>query len=71
MVMQATAEFVVGGWDPGAANMATAPPPPTSTYQDETADLKMLAAGCFTIRPGLEVIGMCLPIAWSLLSENF
>ena len=29
------------------------------------------AAWCVTIRPGLDVAVMSLPIAWSLLNENF
>ena len=66
MVMQAAADFLVGGSNPGAANMA-----PESTDQDSNRRSKNSATACVTIRPGLDVIGMCLPTAWSLLSENF
>ena len=62
MVMQAAADFLVGGLNPVAANMAAAPPPAT--------DLKF----CTRVRYHSTKAGvtkMCLPIAWSLLSENF
>ena len=68
MAMQPTTDLLVGGSNPGSANMAAVPPavdrpgfePPTQNY----------AVGCVTIRPGFDVTVMSLSTAWRLLSEN-
>ena len=44
MEMQAAADFLVGGSNPGAANMA-AVPPPASTDQDSNRRPKILQPG--------------------------
>ena len=44
MVMQAAAHFLVGGSNPGAANMASAPPP-ASTEQGSNRQPKILQLG--------------------------
>ena len=45
MVMQATVGFLVGGLNPGAANMAAAAPPPASTDQDSNRRPEILQPG--------------------------
>ena len=69
MVMQATADFLVGGLNPGAANKAAAPPA-ASTDQDPNRRQKF----CGRVRyhsTGCGCDSTVSPIAWSLLSENF
>ena len=67
MVMQVTADFLVGGSNPGAANTA---PPPASTDQDSKRRPKTLRPGALSLDRGEYDITVS-PIAWSLPSENF
>ena len=69
MVMKPTAEFLAGGLSPGPAKIAAAP----LTVVDRPGfepPAENSAVGCVTIRPGFDLTAMCLPIAWSLLSEK-
>ena len=69
MVMQAAADFLVGGSNPGAANVAAALPP-ASTDQDSNRPPKALCRLRYHSTGGGCDISVS-PIAWSLLSENF
>ena len=51
MVMQAAADFLVGGSDLGAANVAAAPPP-ASTDQDSNHRPKILQPGALPFDRG-------------------
>ena len=64
--MQATADFLVGGSNPGAANTAAA----ASTDQDSNRRPKTLRPGALPFDRG-EYDTTVSPIAWSVLSENF
>ena len=69
MVMQAAADFLVGGSNPGAGSMAAAPPPASMT-RNRTGDLKYCGPVRYhSIRGAFDV--RVSPIARSLLSENF
>ena len=70
MVMQPTANFLVGGLNPGRANMA-AVPAMTVNRQGFEPPTQKCAAGCVTIQPGFVVTATCLPTTWSLLTTNF
>ena len=50
MVMQAAVNFLVGGSNPGAANMAAAPP--ASTHQDSKRRPKNLQLGALPFDRG-------------------
>ena len=69
MVMQPTADCLVGGSNPGQANMAAAPPTTVDRQGFELPTYNS-AVCCVTIQPRFDVTAMCLPTAWSLLSEN-
>ena len=60
MGMQLTADFLVGGSIPSRAN--------DQGFEPLTQNF---AAHCITIQTAFDVTAMCLPTAWSLLSENF
>ena len=69
MVMQLTRVFTVGSSNPGRADMA-----PLTTVVDKPGfepPIENFAVDCVTIRPAFGVTTLCLPTAWSLLSENF
>ena len=51
MVMQAATDFLVGGSNPGAANMAAAPPP-ASTNQDSNHRPKILQPSVLPFNQG-------------------
>ena len=70
MAMQLTADFLVGGSNPGRVNMAAVPAMTVDRPGFEPPTQKS-AAGYVTIRPGFVVTGTCLPAAWSLLTTNF
>ena len=70
MVMQPIAVFLVGGSNPGWANMAAAPPATVDRPGFEPPTQNS-AVGYVTIRPALVVAEICLQTAWSLLSTNF
>ena len=68
--MQAAADFLVGGSNPGVANTAAAPQP-ASTDQDSNRRPKNSADGCVTIRPGVDVTQMCLPLLGAFSAKTF
>ena len=70
MVMQPTADLLVGGANPGRANMA-AGPPITVDRQGFQPLTKKSAPRCVTIRPVFVVLVLCIPTAWGLLTTNF
>ena len=70
MVVQLTTDFLVGGSNPSQVHTAAAPPvafgwqgiePPTAKNE----------VGCATVRLWLVPVGVCIPIAWSLLLTNY
>ena len=70
MVMQAAADFLVGGSNPGAANTAAALPP-VSADQDLNRRPKTFATGCVAIRPGVDLTEMCLPLLGAFSAKTF
>ena len=70
MVMQPAVDFLVSGPNPGRANIMAAAAAPSTAPCFEQSTYKSVG-GCVTIRPEFVVTAMCLPTAWSLLSENF
>ena len=70
MVMQAAADFLVGGLNPGAANMEAAPRP-ASTDQDWNRRPKKFCGRVRYHSTGDGCDTNVSPIAGSLLSENF
>ena len=65
MVMQVAADFLVGGSNPGVARSGA-----TALNRIRTADRKFCDRVCDHSTGG-GVTAICLPTAWSLLSENF
>ena len=70
MVMQLTADLLVGGSNPGRVNMAAALPTTVDQprFEPPTQDF---AVGCVTIPPAFHVAAKGQPAAWSLLSKTF
>ena len=72
MVMQLSADFLVGGSNPGRVNM---PPPPAAAAKSgptriRTADRDICGLLRYHSTSNC-VFAVCFPTAWSLLSENF
>ena len=67
MVMQPSADFLVGGSNSGRAHMAAAAPMAVDQQGFELPTEKS-AVGRTTIRPWVVMTGMCIPTAWSLLT---
>ena len=68
MVMQAAADFLVGGSNPDAANTTAVPP---TTDQDSNRRPKNSAGGCVTIRPRVDVTQLCLPLLGAFSAKTF
>ena len=70
MVVQRAVEFLVGGSNPGQAHMQAAPPM-ASAWQGFEPPTTKTAAACATIRPWDVAVGMCIRIAWILLTTKY
>ena len=72
MVMQAAADILVGGSNPGEANTAAAPPPASTNHQPRfEPPTKKSAAWCVAIRPGVDVTQLCLPLLGAFSAKTF
>ena len=73
MVMQLPMDCLVGGSNPGTANMP--PPPPLAPQKSGPARIRTADLGCCGLlcyhSTSSCVLAICFPTAWSLLTKNF